>query len=214
MVSRRQAAARQQEGCMQSMDRRDFARKAFSGIAGGTLLSASATRRLMGQAQSVAGKLSSRDDSERYWELVKSQFPLLPGLYYFNNGSLGPSPSLVIDATEKFRRTLDAFPSRYMWGGWNAEKEGVRAKAAALLNASPEEIALIHNTTEGMNVVASSLDLKPGDEVVLGDQEHASGTVCWQYWQEPKGIKLVRPKIPMMPSSPSARAPGSSRCAT
>jgi selenocysteine lyase/cysteine desulfurase len=188
---------------MGSIDRREFAKRAFSGIAGSALLSANARQPLRAQAGAVAASLASRDDSERYWELVKAQFPLLAGLYYFNNGSLGPSPSLVIDATEKFRRTLDAFPSKYMWGGWNAEKESVRAKAAAMLGASPEEIALIHNTTEGMNVVASSMDLKPGDEVILADHEHASGTVPWQYWQESKGIKLVRPKLPILPASPA-----------
>lgn len=188
---------------MNSINRRDFAKRAFSSIAGSALLTAAAQRRLLAQAQPLAAALSSGDDGENYWELVKNQFPLLAGLYYFNNGSLGPSPSLVIDATEKFRRMLDGFPSKYMWGGWNPDKEGVRTKAAALLKASPDEIALIHNTTEGMNVVASSLDLKPGDEVILADHEHASGTVCWQYWQEPKGVKLVRPKLPILPASPA-----------
>jgi selenocysteine lyase/cysteine desulfurase len=187
---------------MPSIHRRDFAAKVFSGIAGSALLSASVRRRLLAQAGSISSALSGRESGEAYWELVKQQFPLLPGLYYFNNGSLGPSPSLVIDATEKFRRTLEAFPSKYMWGGWNAEKESVRSKAAALLGASPQEIALIHNTTEGMNVVAAGLDLKAGDEVVLADHEHPSGTICWQYWQEPKGIKLVRPKLPILPSGP------------
>ncbi|MBZ5495703.1 MAG: aminotransferase class V-fold PLP-dependent enzyme [Acidobacteriia bacterium] len=188
---------------MKAVDRRDFARQAFSGIAGSAFLTAAARHRLLAQAGSQISDLSSREGGEPYWELVRSQFPLLQGLYYFNNGSLGPSPSLVIDATEKFRRTLDGFPSKYMWGGWNSDKEGVRAKAAALLGAAPDEIALIHNTTEGMNVVASSIDLKPGDEVILADHEHASGTVCWQYWQEPKGVKLIRPKLPILPASPA-----------
>jgi selenocysteine lyase/cysteine desulfurase len=188
---------------MNSMDRREFALRAFSGIAGGSLLSGVAHEHPHAQSGSVAAALADRDDGEQYWELVKSSFALSSGLIYFNNGSLGPSPSLVIDATEKFRRTLDAYPSKYMWGGWNADKENVRAKAAALLGATTDEIALIHNTTEGMNVVASSMDLKPGDEVILADHEHASGTVCWQYYQEPKGVRLVRPKLPILPASPA-----------
>lgn len=166
-------------------------------MAGGT------RERLLAQADKLAAGLSNLENGEAYWELVKSQFPFVPGLYYFNNGSLGPSPSLVIEATEKFRRTLDAYPSKYMWGGWNHEKEIVRSKAAALLGASPDEVALIHNTTEGMNVVACSLDLKPGDEVILADHEHASGTIPWQYWQESKGVKPVRPKLPILPASPA-----------
>ena len=46
----------------------------------------------------------------------------------------------VADATDAFRRQLDAFPSRYMWGGWNEEKAALRSKAAALLGAAREEI--------------------------------------------------------------------------
>jgi selenocysteine lyase/cysteine desulfurase len=89
-----------------------------------------------------------------------------------------------------------------MWGGWSEDKEAVRSKSAGLLGADAEEIALIHNTTEGMNLVAASLDLAPGDEVILADHEHTSGTVPWMYWQEPKGVRLVRPTLPILPSGP------------
>lgn len=150
----------------------------------------------------MAHSLGGAQESEDYWELVKTQFTFEPGLYYFNNASLGPSPALVADATETFRRTLDGFPSKYMWGGWNTDKELVRQKAARTVGAAAEEIALIHNTTEGMNVVASSMNLEPGDEVILADHEHPSGTIPWKYWQETKGIRLVRPTLPLLPQSP------------
>jgi selenocysteine lyase/cysteine desulfurase len=152
-------------------------------------------------SEGLAASLSGIPPAD-YWRLVQRQFRLEPGLHYLNNASLGPSPALVADATESYRRRLDAFPSRYMWGGWSEEFEAVRSKAAALLDCSPEEIALIHNTTEGMNLVASSLDLESGDEVILGDHEHTSGTIPWKYWQEPKGVKLVRPTLPILPADP------------
>ena len=94
---------------------------------------------------------------------------------------------------------LDKFPSKYMWGGWADEKEAVRKKVADLFSVSHEEIALIHNTTEGMNLIAKSFDLQAGDEVILGNHEHPSGTIPWKVWQEEKGIKLVRPELPILP---------------
>ena len=187
---------------MKAMKRRSFLKTSFSSIAAGALLSEVAREPLLAKAQTTAGALTQGDDSEAYWELVKAQFTLVPGLYYFNNAPLGPSPELVAGATENFRRTLDGFPSKYMWGGWNTDQEEVREKVAQAVGASPEEIALIHNTTEGMNVIAASMDLEPGDEVILADHEHSSGTIPWKYWQESKGIKLVRPVLPMMPESP------------
>jgi len=78
--------------------------------------------------QRVAVNLESRsnDHSESFWKLVKSQFSFAPQLRYFNNASLGASPLSVQQATIAARNTLDAFPSKYMWGGWDEEKEAVR----------------------------------------------------------------------------------------
>jgi len=187
---------------VKTLERRSFLKASFSSIAAGALLTDLSREPLLAQAEATAGVLNRAEDSEAYWELVKAQFTFVPGLYYFNNASLGPSPELVADATENFRRTLDGFPSKYMWGGWNTDKEQTREKAAQAVGAGAEEIALIHNTTEGMNVVAASMDLEPGDEVILADHEHTSGTIPWKYWQETKGIKLVRPTLPVVPESP------------
>ncbi|WP_350284648.1 aminotransferase class V-fold PLP-dependent enzyme [uncultured Croceitalea sp.] len=153
------------------------------------------------QAHWQAIGLNSNDSTEAYWKLVKSQFNLAEGLHYFNNASLGASSTHIQQATNHFRNLLDGFPSKYMWGGWEEEKEQTREKVAHLFSVTAEEIALIHNTTEGMNLIARSFDLQPGDEVILADHEHASGRIPWEVWQETKGIKLVRPELPIVPKN-------------
>lgn len=139
--------------------------------------------------------------SEPFWESVQEHFKFADGLRYFNNASLGPSAISTRQATKAFRDTLDEFPSKYMWGAWKEQKEQVRQQVADLFSVSNEEIALIHNTTEGMNLIARSFDLQAGDEVILGDHEHPSGTIPWQVWQESKGVRLVRPQLPLMPKT-------------
>ena len=153
------------------------------------------------ELQQAIGVFKTEDTSEAFWETVKSQFHFAEGLTYFNNGSLGACPKAIRKATTGFRDTLDDFPSKYMWGGWDEEKETVRKKTAALFSVSKEEIALIHNTTEGMNLIARSLDLQKGDEVILADHEHSSAVSPWRVWQESRGVKLVRPTLPMLPES-------------
>ena len=187
---------------MREHTRRSFFASTAGAVASAALLAAADLEALMEGAEGFAGASLVDDLGRDYWRLVQRQFRFEPGLVYLNNASLGPSPALVADATEAFRRKLDAFPSRYMWGGWSEEFEAVRSKAGVLLGASVEDIALIHNTTEGMNLVAFSLDLDAGDEVIVADHEHTSGTIPWQYWQEPKGVKLVRPTLPILPQSP------------
>ncbi|MEM6805864.1 MAG: aminotransferase class V-fold PLP-dependent enzyme [Bacteroidota bacterium] len=178
------------------IQRRNFLRTSFLGLAGLPVLAAAQRDTL----EETWGNLWRDDDrnDEAYWESIRQEFPFENDLVYFNTGSLGPCPDFISKATNAFRATLDGFPSKYMWGGWYTEIEKVRGKAASLLNVSPEEIALVHNTTEGMNLIASSMKLKRGDEVILCDHEHMSSLAPWKYWQESKGIKLVRPKLPAL----------------
>ena len=183
-----------------SKTRRSFVKSLFAGAAGTMLLPSYASNK-NNEVKTISNLPQTNDESEAYWELVKSQFTFAEGLRYFNNASLGPSPIPVQNATNNFRATLDAFPSRYMWGGWRDEKETVRQKVADVFNVSNEEIAIIHNTTEGMNLIAKSMDLNPDDEVIVADHEHWSGTICWQVWQEEKGVKLVRPTLPVTPKT-------------
>lgn len=155
----------------------------------------------LGQCTPINFDKLTYDDSESFWALVKSQFIFASQLRYFNNASLGGSPLLVQQATMTAKNTLDAFPSKYMWGGWDEQKQQLREKVADLFSVSAEEIALIHNTTEGMNLIARSFDLNPGDEIILADHEHTSGRICWEVFQENKGVKIVRPALPLLPHS-------------
>lgn len=144
---------------------------------------------------------SSIDSSESFWESVKQQFRFAPGVQYFNNASLGSSSIPIRKATNEFRDILDDFPSKYMWGGWESAKEEVRKKVADFFQVDKEEIALTHNTTEGMNLIAKSFDFEAGDEVIISDHDHTSAFVPWKVWQEEKGIKLVRPTLPIVPQT-------------
>ena len=175
-------------------NRRQFLQLVSTGMAGGLSLSS-----ITNNSYPNFSPYQQADNSEAFWELVKAQFQFTSQLRYFNNASLGGSPLTVQYATKTFRDTLDGFPSKYMWGDWKDEIEQTRQAVANLFSVSTEEIALIHNTTEGMNLIARSFDLQAGDEVILADHEHASGRIPWEVWQETKGIKLVRPVLPLMP---------------
>ena len=182
---------------MSKKSRRIFIKAMGSGIAGSMVLPAHAFSKPKNPFPNDFGLSQENDNSEAFWETVKAQFKFTPGLKYFNNASLGASPIAVQKATTNFRKTLDSFPSKYGWGAWDEEKENTRKAVADLFSVSHEEIALIHNTTEGMNLIARSFNLKPGDEVILADHEHASAFIPWEAWQETKGIKLVRPILPI-----------------
>ncbi|MDH4071120.1 MAG: aminotransferase class V-fold PLP-dependent enzyme [Ignavibacteria bacterium] len=153
-----------------AITRRGFIRTATGGMIGGTLLYAfpegSRARYILADEEPVPG------DDEHFWNVVRGQFPLRTEPVFLNNGTIGPSPFVVIDAVTAELESVDR-DARY--GGW----EDVRPKIARFVHADPEEISITHNVTDGINVVACGLPLKNGDEVIMTDQEHAGNAVPW-----------------------------------
>jgi len=150
--------------------RRTFIRTFAGGALGGSLLYAFPES---ARAKYVLGydELVSADD-EHFWKVVRDQFPLKRDLTFLNNGTMGVSPYVVIDAVKTEMEDVDR-SARY--GGW----ETVRPKIAQFINATAEEISITHNVTDGINVVACGLPLKRGDEVIMTDQEHAGNAIPW-----------------------------------
>jgi selenocysteine lyase/cysteine desulfurase len=86
---------------------------------------------------------------------------------------------------------------------WGYEPlDGQREVLAEFAGCQKNELAIMHSATEAMSTVAAGLDLKAGDEVLITDQEHPSGTGCWYMRQARQGIKVREVKIPMPPPKP------------
>jgi len=187
---------------MENNSRRNFIKSISKGAAGLAVLPVFGSSLETPLAEINQSFISSSNDaSEAFWEAVKKQFRFASGVQYFNNASLGSSSIPIRKATNEFRDILDDFPSKYMWGGWENAKEEVRKKVADFFKVDKEEIALTHNTTEGMNLIAKSFNFEAGDEVIIADHDHTSAYIPWKVWQEEKGIKMVRPTLPIVPNT-------------
>ncbi|MGH7456116.1 MAG: aminotransferase class V-fold PLP-dependent enzyme, partial [bacterium] len=102
-------------------------------------------------------------NDERYWALVREQFPLTRERAYLNTGGLGASPYVVIDAVvsriNELEKISETGHSEQIW-------LSIKQKAATLLGCEAEEIAYTRNATEGINIVCNGLPLKRDDEVI------------------------------------------------
>lgn len=72
-----------------------------------------------------------------------------------------------------------------------------RVALSAFLGTSAENIVGLVNATEGLNIVAQSLDLKPGDEILTTDHEYSALEKTWAYVARRTGAKIVTVKVPM-----------------
>lgn len=150
--------------------RRGFIRGLTGGvIATGAALAAARTS-LEALGQMAQGNLSEPE----FWRRVRGEFLLDKDWTYLNNGTLGPTPKPVYYTLMEKYHDLAQDP-----GQPNADQSAaateVRRKAAAFMGADEDEIALVRNTTEGMNFMLGGLDLKAGDEILVTFHEHGGG---------------------------------------
>ncbi len=160
----------------------------------------------LGESLHATARPGALPQDERFWEVVRQQFPHPENVIYLNNGSLGISPRPVLDRMIRHLHDTESFEDRefntYPWWGYANTTLNMRTKIAAFVGADPDEIALTRNATEGMNTVGSGLELEAGDEVLLSDQEHPGGRSPWLQREKRYGIAVRYFKIPVPPESP------------
>lgn len=101
---------------------------------------------------------------------IRQDFPITQEFTYLDNASLSPLPLQVVKAVEGMLNERSRKGVKAFWG-WMDKIEEVKRLLAGLINATPEEIALTQNTSEGINMVANMLDWHPGDNVVINNLE-------------------------------------------
>ncbi|GGN02455.1 cysteine desulfurase [Thermus composti] len=130
---------------------------------------------------------------------LREDFPLIagqPDLVYLDSAATSQKPRRVIEALKRFYETLNANVHRgaYRLSAEATEAyEEARKRLARFLNASPNEIVFVRNTTEAMNLVAYAWglrNLKEGDEILVTEMEHHAGLVPWHLVAGLTGAKV------------------------
>lgn len=151
-------------------------------------------------ASGIPAFLNGAADGEAMWTLVRSHFAFPEDRVPMNAANLCPSPRAVADSAAELTRDID-----HDCSGRNREKfarllEESRARVAAMIGSSPDEVALVRNTSEANNIINNGLPLRSGDEVVLWEQNHPTNNVAWDVRAARYGIVVKRVSIPVMPS--------------
>jgi cysteine desulfurase/selenocysteine lyase len=126
-------------------------------------------------------------------ERIRADFPILgirprgKRLVYLDSAATSQKPTQVIEALTRYYEAENGnihrgvhYLSELATIRYDETREAVRRFIRA---ASPDEIVFTRNTTEGINLVASSFGqafVRPGDEIVVSLMEHHSNIVPWQ----------------------------------
>jgi selenocysteine lyase/cysteine desulfurase len=119
---------------------------------------------------------------------ARALFPGLSQVTYLDVAGRAPLATPVRDA-------INAFLDHAEVGGDKAAMfrsiEAARGAYAQLINASPQEIAITKNISEGLNIIANAIDWKPGDNVVVCEAlEHANNVYVWRNLERRMGIQV------------------------
>lgn len=174
---------------------------ALEGSSGVGLLGPQDLRRMDLLQIAAAALPSTQAADEDFWRLVKGAFPLREGLIFMHAANLCPSPISVQQRVFELTRDIDQDASSNNRRKFGELRERSRTALARFLGASDDEIAIVRNTSSANATVVNGLDLGPGDEVLLWDQNHPTNSTAWDVRAERYGYTVKRVSTPSQPTS-------------
>jgi isopenicillin-N epimerase len=112
---------------------------------------------------------------------LKSLFLIDPGIIFLNHGSFGATPRPVFAEYQKWQARLENQPVLFLGRELEELLLDARRILGQYLNADAENLVFIPNSTYGVNVIARSLKLAPGDQILTSDHEYGACDNCWDF---------------------------------
>ncbi|HEV8238052.1 MAG TPA: aminotransferase class V-fold PLP-dependent enzyme [Thermoanaerobaculia bacterium] len=161
-----------------------------------------AGRRLLAAAAGAAGRpASDLAADEAYWSEIQRAFDTDRTLVNLNNGGCSPTPSHVLEAMIRDLRFTNEMPVHHLWDILEPRVESVRRDLAAAFGCDAEEMAITRNASEAMETLILGIDLQPGDEVVVTNQNYGRMLTTWEQRTRRHGVVVRQISFPVPPPS-------------
>ena len=124
---------------------------------------------------------------------MRQLFLLDPHVVYLNHGSFGACPRPVFEEYQRLQLELERQPVEFLsrYRRYPELIDSAKAALADYVGAETPNLVFATNATEGLNVVARSLDLGPGDEVLAPVGEYGAVDMLWRHVCERAGARYV-----------------------
>ncbi len=129
-------------------------------------------------------------------EELRSRFLLDDDIVFLNHGSFGACARPVWDVYMAWQRQLERQPVEYISRRSDPLLQSARSHLAAHLNVQPNDLTFVVNATSGLNVIARSLPLRPGDEILTTDLEYGALDFTWRHLCSRTGAAYRKAVIP------------------
>lgn len=136
---------------------------------------------------------------------LRDLFLLRPDVVYLNHGSFGACPRPVFARYQELQRELESEPVDFLSlrRRFPASMREARAALAAHVGAEADDLVFFANATSALNVVARSLPLLPGDEVLATNHEYGALDRTWRFVCRRRRAEYARCEVPVPVGSPA-----------
>ncbi len=128
---------------------------------------------------------------------LKKEFLLDPDIIFLNHGSFGATPKPVFKVYQEWQRRLEHQPVLFLGREINEHLFQSRQVLGKYINTAPQDLVYIPNATYGVNILARSLKLKPGDEILTTDHEYGACNHAWEFVCHQTGALYLQQPIPL-----------------
>jgi isopenicillin-N epimerase len=127
--------------------------------------------------------------------LTRDHFVIRNDIIFFNHGSFGACPKPVFEKYQAWQLELEQQPVEFIQRRREALIDEATNKIAEFLNAPAEELIFVLNATTGVNVVAKSLKLEHGAEILTTNHEYGAIDKTMAFVAQKTGASIVRHHI-------------------
>ncbi len=126
----------------------------------------------------------------------ESLWPLDPQVVFLNHGSFGSCPLPVQEEQQRLRDLMEARPIEFLGRQLETRLDEAREQLAEFVQCDAQDLAFVPNATYGVNSVLRSLDLQPGDEILVTDHEYNACRNVVDYVAARQHAKVVVVALP------------------
>lgn len=135
---------------------------------------------------------------------LKSHFNLDSEVTFLNHGSFGACPKPVFEKWQQWQAEMERQPMEFIGRRQEGLLDDARAVLGEYVGCDADDLTFVTNTTAAINIIARSMDLQPGDEILTTDLEYGALDYTWEYLTGKAGANYVKQPITLPVTSREA----------